>query len=104
MNYGDEGLKDFLKVVSSVAGDSGVLLVEPQPVKCYKSAAKRRRKMGIPQLPYTYADLKLKDIESEISNYLIHECGWSTHSSLGREGWGRALMVFRKSQSSQDTS
>lgn len=95
LNGGDEGLEAFLfqaqRMLPTHIG--GVLLIEPQPKKCYKSAAKRCRKLALTPPPYLNSVDK-NNAETTLLNILEHKLGYKHHHYLGTEDWGRPLYLF----------
>lgn len=93
LNHGDEGLKNFLKYVASI---SEILVIEPQPWKCYKTAVKRMKQQNF-SFPY-FQELKVKqNIEDEME-CLLQECGLSkiNESESTRTTWDRKIFVFKQ--------
>ena len=94
INCGDSAFYDFLK---KCCGLSHHVLIEPQPWRCYRQAKKRCLKNGIPLPEYLKDSRRLEPtrIEEDIAKY-ISESGLKCkeHWCLGREDWGRLLMLF----------
>jgi len=66
LNHHDEGLKLFLRKLSNLAE---LLVVEPQPWKCYQKAEKRLKKAG--EVFPLFLELKWRsDVELQIEKYL----------------------------------
>ena len=138
LNYGDEGFLSFLERSADLLCPIGSLVVEPQPWKCYKSADKRCRKLGITR-PLHYSALTIRDIEKETVDIVMGLSTTTTNSStevpvestsvvktrnpkqpavhqpvphrdisasmgmrsywdLGKEGWGRSILIFHRSE------
>lgn len=92
LQNGDEGLKDFLKQISTL---SRYVLIEPQPWKCYKSAARRVKKLGGPDFDH-YKDLKIRDsVEEYVNNFLISDCAMEVVVRFGSTTWGRTLTLYK---------
>ncbi|KAG5897436.1 hypothetical protein JTB14_002699 [Gonioctena quinquepunctata] len=93
LNYGDEGLKTFLKYIASI---SEIVVVEPQPWKCYKTAVKRMKQANF-VFP-AFSDLTIKkNIEEEIENILARsDLDKVTESE--RTKWERKLLIFKYSR------
>ncbi len=123
LNHNDIGLLNFIDQGVKYLTTQGSILIEPQPWKCYKNANKRCRKLGLTK-PLYLDQIKLKDIDKEIISYLlpvtttsdngssssVTSVGFRTTSSsnsihnsiksywcLGKEIWGRSLLIFHKS-------
>jgi SAM-dependent methyltransferase len=92
LNHGDDGLKALLRLSSHSA--SYGLIIEPQPWKCYKVAAKRCRKLNLPEFPYPSRVLKIRDIEEEIKSFLQLECNMIETNNLDINIWNRLLLFF----------
>ena len=94
INCGDEVFYSFLMKCCQL---SLHLLIEPQPWKCYRHAKKRCLKNGIPLPEYLNDDKRLSPtrIEDDIIEY-ISTLGLKSgeHWCLGREEWGRSLLLF----------
>ncbi|CAG9767902.1 unnamed protein product [Ceutorhynchus assimilis] len=89
LNHGDEGLKKFLKKVSNL---TNMLVIEPQPWKCYKTAVKRFNK-GFPQ----FENLKIRqNVEEEIEKYILNCCDMGKLGESDRTEWGRKLLFFQR--------
>eukprot|EP00978_Attheya_sp_CCMP212_P009765 scaffold23255_cov59-Attheya_sp.AAC.3 len=74
VHAGDNGLKDFLH---RACQRTKLLLIEPQPSKCYRSARVRLERLGRPDIPdISFDRLKMRqNIEQEIANVII-SCGF----------------------------
>ncbi|XP_043939755.1 RNA 5'-monophosphate methyltransferase [Protopterus annectens] len=93
LNHGDSGLLEFLSVVSGLCN---ILLVEPQPWKCYRSAARRLRKLGKSTFDH-FKTLAIKgDIADKITHFLTTACDMELLEILGNTCWDRSLLLFRK--------
>lgn len=91
INHGDSSLEDFLSKVSSL---SKYLVIETQPWKCYRTAARRAVRAGQPPFPH-YESLKIRGNVTEfIDNYLTNCCGLDKLAVLGTTGWGRQIIVY----------
>jgi hypothetical protein len=77
----------------------GSLLIEPQPWKCYKSAEKRTRKLGMEKPKYWDA-LSLRNIEKDLVDFAMNSPDVSAKSywCLGQEVWGRSIFLFHRSR------
>ena len=99
VNCGDLVFYNFLKKCCEW---SHHLLIEPQPWRCYRQAKKRCVKNGIPLPEYLKDNQRLEPthIEEDIAKY-ISESGMKSreHWCLGREEWGRLMMLFHPERS-----
>ncbi|KAF5274954.1 hypothetical protein FQR65_LT04295 [Abscondita terminalis] len=91
LNHGDIGLKNFLKNICLI---SNLVVIEPQPWKCYKSAVKRMKTCD-----YEFAEfsnLKIRNnVEEEIENILLQFQGVSKLKESGNSSWGRKISIFK---------
>lgn len=93
LNNGDAGLKEFLREASSICE---LLIIEPQPWKCYKTAVKRMKQNNF-TFPL-FSELKIReDVESEIEQYLTLNCNMRKVAESSRTKWDRKLLIFQKS-------
>lgn len=94
LNHGDEGLKRFLSQLTEI---SQFILLEPQPWKCYLSAARRMRKLKCTEL--TNLDhLAIKNNVVEfIINFLTKDCSMDLFYESNCTKWGRKLFLFSRS-------
>lgn len=91
LNHGDVGLKSFLQYICSIAE---IVVVEPQPWKCYKTAVKRMKgtNFTFPE----FSKLKFREsIESDIENILIKDCCMLKINESERTKWERKLLIFK---------
>ena len=93
LNYGDEGLRQFL---ISVSMHTNMVVIEPQPWKCYRTAVRRMKRSGgnFPE----FSSLKIRQgVAVDIENIFLNECNFI---KIKREGlytdWGRELLFFRR--------
>jgi SAM-dependent methyltransferase len=93
LNYGDEGLRQFL---ISVSMRTNMVVIEPQPWKCYRTAVRRMKRSGgnFPE----FANLKIRQgVAVAIENIFLNECNFI---KIKREGlythWGRELLLFKR--------
>ncbi|CAL9704950.1 unnamed protein product [Knipowitschia caucasica] len=93
LNHGDSGL---LKLLFDLSSCSQHLLLEAQPWKCYRSAARRLRKLGSPDFDH-FKTLGIKgDVPEHAKQYLEKHCGMELVQSFGRTTWDRKLLFFQK--------
>ena len=71
-NHGDEGMDAFFRKVSRLAD---LVLLEPQPWKCYRTAARRMRKLGQPEFAH------LRTLEAAIEGAGTKVEGYGNYSS-----------------------
>ncbi|XP_014907625.1 pre-miRNA 5'-monophosphate methyltransferase [Poecilia latipinna] len=93
LNHGDSGL---LQLLSRLAAISSHLLLEAQPWKCYRSAARRLRKLGRSDFDH-FKTLKIRgDVAEHATEHLERHCGMELIRSFGSTAWDRKLLLFRR--------
>ncbi|XP_028825856.1 pre-miRNA 5'-monophosphate methyltransferase [Denticeps clupeoides] len=93
LNHGDSGLTDLLSLLASM---SDHLLLEAQPWKCYRSAARRLRKLGRSGFDH-FKTLEIQgNMTEHIRRYLEEKCGMELWQSFGSTAWDRQLLLFKK--------
>ncbi|XP_053724738.1 pre-miRNA 5'-monophosphate methyltransferase [Synchiropus splendidus] len=93
LNHGDSGL---LRLLSRLADLSQNLLLEAQPWKCYRSAARRLRKLGRTDFDH-FKTLNIKgDISQHATEYLEGQCDMELVQNFGSTTWDRRLLLFRR--------
>ncbi|KAM3622420.1 uncharacterized protein V6R79_024852 [Siganus canaliculatus] len=93
LNHGDSGL---LQLLSGLASISQHLLLEAQPWKCYRSAARRLRKLGRSDFDHFKA-LKIRgDMAEHARDHLEKHCSMELIQSFGSTTWDRKLLLFRR--------
>lgn len=99
LNHGDEGLVKFLKTICEW---TKLIVVEPQPWKCYRNALRRLRRANVSDLP-TIDNLEYKgDVELHIEQILASDehCGFEkVTESTNYNDWGRKLLLYRRKPS-----
>lgn len=93
LNHGDSGLLQLLSDLSSCCEH---LLLEAQPWKCYRSAARRLRKLGRSDFDH-FKTLGIRgDIAGHAKDHLEKHCGMELVQSFGSTTWDRNLLLFKK--------
>lgn len=93
LNHGDAALQALLSRLASI---SQHLLLEAQPWKCYRSAARRLRKLGRSDFDHFKA-LKIRgDMAEHAREHLEKHCGMELVQSFGCTSWDRRLLLFRR--------
>lgn len=94
LNHGDDGLRRFLQDISDMAK---IIVIEPQPWKCYKSAVKRLKRCH-KTFPL-FQNLTIREqVEQFIEDFLVTKCFFTKiHESLETK-WGRKLLIFKQNQ------
>lgn len=96
MNHGDEGLKSFLGLVSSL---SECVVLEAQPWKCYRTAARRMRKLKQPSFHHLET-MRCKSQEEldEFMDQVFKECGLEVIKQLGETEWNRKIVLLKRNR------
>lgn len=93
LNHGDAG---FLSLLSRLASLCQYLLLEAQPWKCYRSAARRLRKVGRSDFDH-FKTLEIRgDMAVHAREHLEKQCGMELVQSFGNTTWDRSLLLFRR--------
>ncbi|XP_048878807.1 pre-miRNA 5'-monophosphate methyltransferase [Brienomyrus brachyistius] len=93
LNHGDEALLELLSRLASLCHH---LLLETQPWKCYRSAARRLRKLGRGDFEH-FKTLKIRgDMEEHTRHHLERNCGMKLVRCFGSTAWDRTLMLFTR--------
>jgi len=90
LNYGDDGLKKFLKTVASI---TKYLLLEPQEWKCYKAAVRRMTRLN--REVFAIKKLKINDIITFLTTFLDTQCNMELQTCYGETSWGRKMHLFK---------
>ena len=96
LNHGDVGLKTFLSLSAQLLVECcsyAALLVEPQPWRVYRNASYRARKLGLPEPKY-WSKIELRNPDVDISRIAEDIGCFQSALFLGREIWGRQLVVY----------
>jgi SAM-dependent methyltransferase len=90
LNHGDNGLECFIQKVADL---SQVLIIEPQPWKCYLTALKRMRKGG-DDFPL-FKDLIVRQtVETEIENSVKKKSFVKLYQSIPTK-WNRTIYFYK---------
>ncbi|XP_027011364.1 pre-miRNA 5'-monophosphate methyltransferase [Tachysurus fulvidraco] len=93
LNHGDAALLAFLSRIASVCE---CLLLEAQPWKCYRSAARRLRKLGRSDFDH-FKTLEIRgDMAAHAKEHLEKQCGMELVQSFGSTLWDRSLLLFKR--------
>lgn len=92
LNHGDDGLNRFLKEISEMGE---MLVIEPQPWKCYRSAVRRLKKCK-KTFPLFEKITVRENVEQHIEDYLLSTCSFKKVYETPETKWGRRLVFFRK--------
>ncbi len=93
LNHGDAA---FLSLLSRLASLSEYLLLEAQPWKCYRSAARRLRKLGRSDFDH-FKTLEIRgDMTAHATEHLDKQCSMELVQSFGNTAWDRSLLLFKR--------
>lgn len=93
LNHGDAA---FLALLSRLSSLCEFLLLEVQPWKCYRSAARRLRKLGRGDFDH-FKTLEIRgDMAAHAKEHLEKCCGMVQVRSFGSTTWDRSLLLFQK--------
>lgn len=94
LNNGDNGLERFLDLVVKL---SEILIIEPQPWKCYQNAVRRMKRAGEQTTFPLHATLKVRnDVEQFIKDYLKNKNSLSLIFESDPTKWKRTICFYRK--------
>ncbi|CAB0029991.1 unnamed protein product [Trichogramma brassicae] len=95
LNHGDAGLERFLRDVSRRCR---MMLIEPQPWKCYRNAARRLKRAQAGDFPLLDG-LKLKDdMVWHIERIMIVQCMFERLYESEENIWQRKLLLYKRSE------
>lgn len=95
LNHGDDGLVEFLAYLSSRCK---YLLVEPQPWKCYRAAARRLRKLGRNDFDHFRSLAINGDMAERITEILTEDGAMERVCCFGSTSWDRRLLLFKSNR------
>ncbi|KAJ7317774.1 hypothetical protein JRQ81_003936 [Phrynocephalus forsythii] len=101
LNHGDQGLVKFL---SCLASKCTYLLIEPQPWKCYRTAARRLRKLGRNDFDHFRSLAISGNTEEKITQILTKDCAMELVCCFGSTSWDRSLLLFHSKGSENQLS
>uniref|UniRef100_A0A452H6E1 RNA methyltransferase n=1 Tax=Gopherus agassizii TaxID=38772 RepID=A0A452H6E1_9SAUR len=99
LNHGDDGLVEFLSYLSSRCN---YLLIEPQPWKCYRAAARRLRKLGRNDFDHFRSLAINGDMAERITQILTEDGGMELVCCFGSTSWDRSLLLFKSNRLTQN--
>ncbi|KAL7843178.1 hypothetical protein AOLI_G00246900 [Acnodon oligacanthus] len=93
LNHGDTA---FLALLSRLASLCECLLLEVQPWKCYRSAARRLRKLGRSDFDH-FKTLAIRgDMAAHAKEHLEKQCSMELAQDFGITSWDRSLLLFKR--------
>lgn len=99
LNHGDSGLEKFLRKACDLAE---MIVIEPQPWKCYRNAARRLQRAGLEGFPSNPSKLKhTTDITEHIDDILTRLCHFQKIVITPIFTWGRHVMIYEIKKAEQ---
>ncbi|XP_063152649.1 RNA 5'-monophosphate methyltransferase [Candoia aspera] len=95
LNHGDGGLVKFL---ACLASQCTYLLLEPQPWKCYRAAARRLRKLGRNDFDHFHSLTIKGNVAEKITQILTRDCAMEFVCCFGSTSWDRSLLLFKSTE------
>lgn len=95
LNHGDAGLESLLTCLASWADN---VIIEPQPWKCYRNAARRLRRANRPPFPFFESLIYRSNVHDHIENVFRNRLGMELHAHLGHSEWQRPVLWYRRAQ------
>uniref|UniRef100_A0A8D2J0E5 RNA methyltransferase n=1 Tax=Varanus komodoensis TaxID=61221 RepID=A0A8D2J0E5_VARKO len=92
LNHGDSGL---VKLLSCLASKCIYLLIEPQPWKCYRAAARRLRKLGRSDFDHFRSLTINGNMAEKITQILTEDCAMELVCCFGSTSWDRNILLFK---------
>nr|XP_006629423.1 PREDICTED: pre-miRNA 5'-monophosphate methyltransferase [Lepisosteus oculatus] len=93
LNHGDPAL---LALLSRLPRLCQHLLLEAQPWKCYRAAARRLRRLGRRDFEH-FKELGVRgDVAGQAREHLERRCGMELVRAFGSTAWDRSLLLFRR--------
>lgn len=94
LNNGDDGLMQFLDLMAQL---SEILIIEPQPWKCYQNAVRRMKRAGAQDTFPLFATLKIRnDVENVIKNYLKYKKQLEIIFESEHTKWKRQICFYKR--------
>lgn len=94
LNNGDDGLKSFLDFTSEL---SEILVIEPQPWKCYQNAVRRMKRAKANDVFPLFPLLKMRNnVESDIKDYLKSEKTMNVQFESDPTKWKRRICFYNR--------
>ncbi|XP_006031813.1 pre-miRNA 5'-monophosphate methyltransferase [Alligator sinensis] len=98
LNHGDNGLVEFLSCLTSLCE---YLLIEPQPWKCYRAAARRLRKLGRNDFDHFRSLAISGDMAEKVTQILTRDGAMELVCCFGSTSWDRSLLLFKSNALTQ---
>lgn len=95
LNHGDPGLETLLTCLATWADH---VVIEPQPWKCYRNAARRLRRAQRPPFPFFESLVHRSDVHDHINDIFLNRLDMELHAHLGHSEWQRPVLWYRHAQ------
>ncbi|XP_012537687.1 probable RNA methyltransferase CG11342 [Monomorium pharaonis] len=95
LNHGDDGLEKFLRKVCELAE---MIVVEPQPWRCYRNASRRMRRAKLEDFPLLKELKYTGDPMKHIEDILRRQCNFQRVTVTAGNEWGRMLLIYERKQ------
>jgi hypothetical protein len=92
LNHGDAGLESLLACLATWADN---VVIEPQPWKCYRNAARRLRRANRPPFPLFDSLVHRSNVHDHIDDIFRNRLGMELHTHLGHSEWQRPVLWYR---------
>ncbi|XP_024885439.1 probable RNA methyltransferase CG11342 [Temnothorax curvispinosus] len=97
LNHGDDGLEEFLRRACELAE---MIVVEPQPWRCYRNAERRLRRAGLGDFPLLKKLKYTGNPTKHIEDILLRICDFRRVAVTAGNEWGRMLLIYERKQES----
>lgn len=97
LNHGDDGLELFLQKACELAE---MIVIEPQPWKCYRNASRRLRRAKSEDFPLLKELKYTGDPTKHIEDILTRRCDFQKVAVTTSNDWGRMLLIYERKQQS----
>ena len=97
LNHGETGLQRLFENCQRLTKTGGLLVLEPQPWKCYMTAARRMRKLNQPKFEHLES---ISHRQDKLLPHIIKTCetaGFKLVCTLGETHWKRPIYLFKSS-------
>ena len=95
LNHGETGLQRLFENCQRLTKTGGLLVLEPQPWKCYMTAARRMRKLNQPKFEHLES---ISHRQDQLLPHIIKTCetaGFHLVCTLGETHWKRPIYLFK---------
>lgn len=94
LNNGDDGLRHFLDMITRA---SRLIIIEPQPWKCYRTAVRRMKRAKVDDVFPLFASLTMRtNVDNDIKQYMIDAKRLQMVFESDQTKWKRTIYIFRQ--------